>query len=318
MDTLSRRSALCLLGTAGVAGASAAAGPGFVPPALAAKARKRRTVLRRLGPKVVINSGSTLIGMSAPAAVWSARARAVGPGLGARRIFADLAKGPTSQIRLIEQAHADGLLPVVSYKVGGDAAGAAAGKYNAVAEKAAARLASYGLNTAVTFWHEPYGDIKGNAYAAASQELLPIFKQGRLKVGPILNGWLLDNKVSEFASYCPDELFELWDWFGIDTYQSGSKASPGGRRPAGRVKALSKYLKSRGYGKLPIGVGEYNGFTAQAIAEMGEVLFATPNLWFGCLWNSTGGRGLKLTGKRLNAFQKTLEDPRRARILKAS
>ena len=50
--------------------------------------------------------------MSAPADLWNVRASEVGAGVAARRIFADLARGATSQIRTIERAHADGMLPV--------------------------------------------------------------------------------------------------------------------------------------------------------------------------------------------------------------
>ena len=53
---------------------------------------------------------------------------AVGAGLAARRIFADLGGGATSQIQLVEEAHAAGMLPVISYKVGGDIAGAVDGR----------------------------------------------------------------------------------------------------------------------------------------------------------------------------------------------
>ena len=116
-------------------------------------------------------TGGHLIGMSSPASVWSQRVAEVGPGLAARRIFADLGRGATSQIKLVEQAHAAGMLPVISYKVGGDAAGAASGRFNAVAEQAATRLASYGLPTAVTFWHEPHGDMTAAQYVAASKQL---------------------------------------------------------------------------------------------------------------------------------------------------
>lgn len=273
--------------------------------------------LRRLGPRPVIRSRTTLIGMSAPADVWDDRVRAVGGGLGARRIFADLADGPDSQLRLVEQTHAAGMLPVISYKVGGDVSGAVAGEYNAVAERAAAKLASYGRATAVTFWHEPHGDLSGAEYAAASEQLLPIFRRGRLKVGPILNGWLLDNQQSTFASYCPDRLFKLWHWFGIDTYESGTMESPGDHKPAGRVAALAAYLRSRGHGGMPIGVGEYNGYSGETIAAAGRALFRTPNVWFGCLWNSTGGRGWELSGDRLDAFRDTLADPRRTRTARS-
>jgi hypothetical protein len=261
----------------------------------------------------------TIIGMSAPASSWALRTREVGPGLAARRIFADLANGATSQIKLVEEAHRAGQLPVISYKVGGDVTGAINGKYNAVAKEAAARLASYGLPTAVTIWHEPYGDLTGAQYAAMTKQILPSFKRGSLRVGPILNGWLLDNKVSTFATYCPNELFGLWDWFGIDTYESGTISSPGKIKPADRIPKLSKYLSSRGFSR-PLGVGEYNGYSAATIAAVGEALMGTPNVWFGCMWNSTtdGGKGEVLTGSRLEAFRGTLRDMRSCEPLRVA
>ena len=205
------------------------------------------------------------------------------------------------------------MLPVISYKVGGDAAGAASGRFNAVAEQAATRLASYGLPTAVTFWHEPYGDMTGGAVRrgeqAAAADLQARRAAGRsdpqrLAAGPPAG--------PTFASYCPDELFEIWDWFGIDTYESGTMAAPGPSKPAapdpGRWRT---FLTSRGH-DLPLGVGEYNGYSAETIAAAGEALLSTPNVWFGCLWNSSGGKGVALTGDRLAAFQRTLADARSA------
>ena len=38
--------------------------------------------------------------------------------------------------------------------------------------------------------------------------------------GSLFDGWLLDNQVDAFAFYCPDDLFGVWDWFGIDTYEA--------------------------------------------------------------------------------------------------
>jgi hypothetical protein len=149
-----------------------------------------RVHYRIVGP---VPLGAALIGMSAPSNEWAQRVGEVGPGLAARRIYADLAAGAGSQIGLVEEAHRAGMLPVISYKVGGDVAGAISGKYNAVADQAAAKLASYGLPTAVTFWHEPNPDMTGAEYVAASKQLLPVFRRGELRVGPILNGWLLDN-----------------------------------------------------------------------------------------------------------------------------
>jgi len=271
--------------------------------------RYRHRVHYRVASRI---SGGPLIGMSAPNAQWDQRVREVGPGLGARRIFADLAAGATSQLKSVEAAHRAGMLPVISYKVGGDIAGAVAGKYNAVAEQAAARLASYGLPTAVTFWHEPHNDMTTAQYVAASKQILPAFKRGHLRVGPLLNGFLLDRQQDLFGEYCPDELMELWDWIGIDTYQLGSLEKPGKADPGARIKALSTYVKKRGY-DLPLGVGEYNGFTAEAIRSAGKALLTTPNVWFGCVWNSQLERNYVLTGERLQAFRETLSDPRVAR-----
>ena len=244
--------------------------------------------------------------------MWDQRVSEVGGGIAARRIFADLGAGATSQIKLVEAAHAAGMLPVISYKVGGDVAGAVSGKYNAVAEQAAAKLASYGLPTAVAFWHEPNPDMTGAEYAAASRQLLPIFRRGELRTGPILNGWLLDRQQDVFASYCPEDLFGLWDWFGIDTYESGTMDNPGDNKPADRIPALSQFLAARGHGDLALGVGEYNGYSAATISAAGEALLTTPNVWFGCLWNSSGGKGVPLSGDRLAAFRQTLADPRSA------
>ena len=168
----------------------------------------------------------------------------MGPGLAARRIFADLGSGATSQIKLVEQAHAAGMLPVISYKVGGDVSGAVAGRFNAVAAQAAAKLASYDKPTAVTFWHEPHGDMTPAQYVAASKQILPDLQAGQApgRSDPERVA-ARQPAVATFASYCPDEMFGLWDWFGIDTYESGTMESPGSRKPADRIPALSSYLR---------------------------------------------------------------------------
>jgi hypothetical protein len=251
-------------------------------------------------------TGLTRIGMSAPTDLWAQRVAEVGAGLTARRIFADLANGADDKIRIIEQAHAAGMMPVISYKVGGDAAGAAAGRFNAVAEQAASRLASYGLPTTVSFWHEPNPDLSGSQYVAASKQILPLFKRGRVKVGPILNGWLLDRNLPTLAPYCPDEMFGIWDWFGIDTYHS----SPDGIMPGERIPKLVSFLNGRGFTSIPLGVGEYNGYTAEAIASSGEVFLAEKRVRFACVWNSSAANFIPLAGDRLTAFKRTLADPR--------
>lgn len=270
---------------------------------------RRNTRFEVTRPPIVKGSGTALIGMSAPAAVWSQRVRAVGGGLAARRIFADLAEGPTSQLNLVAEAHAAGMLPVISYKVGGNASSAISGGFDNVAIQAAAKLAAFGRPTAVSLWHEPHGDLTPGQYVALQTRLLPTFKRGELRVGPILNGWLLDNQMPAFSAYCPPEMFALWDWVGIDTYESGTPQNPGSRKPADRIRALSVFVRSRGC-DLPLGVGEYNGHSPATITAAGEALLGTPNVWFGCLWNSTAGQSWELSGDRLAAFRATLADPR--------
>jgi len=308
MQTTSRRNVLRLFGgaaSAGIVGVSSVSG---LAPSFAAPDTRD---LRRSRAAAVAAAGTTLIGMSSPASLWDQRVREVGPGLGARRIFADLASGPTSQLRLVEQAHAAGMLPVISYKVGGDVNGAVSGKFNAVAAQAAARLAAYGKPTAVTFWHEPHGNLTPAQYVAASKQILPQFKRDQLRVGPILNGWLLDRQLSTFASYAPDEMFSLWDWFGIDTYQPGTISSPNTSvMPVDRLTKLVDWLADQGHAAMPVGVGEYNGFSAAAIQGMGEGLLSIPNVWFGCVWNVEAARAGILTGDRLTAFKATKADPR--------
>lgn len=304
MEPVTRRNALRLVGagaSAGVVGTPLLAG-GISAPLYAGDPvlNGRRTGIRR-----TLATGVPHLGMSSPADVWDQRLSAVGPGVTARRIFADLAQGPDSQLRLVTQAHRAGQLPVISYKVGGDVEGAISGRFDEVAAAAAARLAAFDQPTAVTFWHEPHGDMTPSQYVAASRRILPAFQRGRLKVGPLLNGWLLDRQVETFASYTSDELFELWDWFGLDTYESGTLDSPGEIKPASRIRAARRFLKSRGV-DLPLGIGEYNGYSAQSIEDVGRALLTTRDVWFGCVWNSTGGKGYELTGDRLSAYRRSL------------
>ena len=256
----------------------------------------------------------TLVGMSAPADAWDARLSAVGAGVAARRIYADLAAGYLSQIKTVERAHADGMMPVISYKVGGDVAGAVNGAYNAVAEQAAAKLASYGRPTAVSFWHEPNTDLSPADHVAASKQILPYFKRGELRVGPILNGFLLDNQVDTFAAFTPDEMFGLWDYVGIDTYEGGTAANPGPRKPADRIYALKELPDLPGLRPSDRRRGVQR-FQRHDHRRGREALLGTPDVWFGILWNAAADVDWVLSGDRLTAFQQTLADARAAEPL---
>lgn len=253
----------------------------------------------------------TLIGMSAPADVWDQRIAEVGPGIGARRIFADLRSDGLHRLDVVRQAIADGMLPVLSYKVP-DVTSAIAGAYDAWAERAATQLDALDADIAVTIWHEPRGDMTGAQFVALHERLIPILGRGKVTVGPIMNGWLLDRTATtvEFGTFTSTKLLGLWDWFGIDSYQSltNLELSPGDRIPP-----LVQFLADRGHPDMDILVGEYNAHTAATVTEAGEVFLSTPQVKVACVWNSTGtgtAGATPLSGVRLEAFKGTLADER--------
>jgi len=242
---------------------------------------------------------TTVIGMSAPANLWDQRLRDVGgAGIKARRIFGDLTADGRSQSGLIEAAVRAGMTPVVSYKGTPTAA-----NVKAVRDY----LASLGVEVYATWHHEPHGDMTPAAFRDGSKVFLGARSDG-VKVGPILNGWLLDRRRTDFVSYTSPELMAAWDFFGFDTYQSDAQSTT---YPGHRIPALLEVLASAGRADMPVVVGEYNGWTAEAIAESGSIFLDCPNVVIACMWNSgPTGLGTPLEGERLAAFQRTLRDPR--------
>jgi hypothetical protein len=250
-----------------------------------------------------------VIGMSSPATVWDQRLEQVGPnGVTARRIFAWLQTGGNDQINLVTDAVDNGLMPVISYKVA-SVPNAINGAYDDEAEQAATLLAAFDVPIRLAIWHEPHGDMTPAQFVALNERLLPIFKRGKVKVGCFLNGWLLDRRVPDFDTYTSPALFGLWDWFGIDTYESGTIDQPGDIKPGDRIPKLIAYLDDKG-SQLPVGIGEYNGYTGESIAAAGEAILACDRLEFACMWNATTGKGYVLEGARLEAFKATKADPR--------
>ena len=278
MDTLSRRTTLQMFGGfAGAAAVSAAAGIGMPAPTFATDARSASTrTLRRLGPKPVFKSGTTLIGMSAPAGVWDARVAAVGAGLGARRIFADLAAGPTSQIKLVEQAHADGMLPVISYKVGGDAAGAAAGRYNDAAEQAAAKLASYDLPPPSPSGTSRTATSPGRSMPpSASRSCRSSGAAGSRSARSSTAGCSTTSSPPSRRT-APMSCSTLWDWFGIDTYESGHDRVARrlqARRPHPRAQEVPEGARARRDADRG---GRVQRLQRRVHRRHGEALFTTP------------------------------------------
>ena len=254
-----------------------------------------------------------VIGMSAPANLWDTRIQEVGTnGVRARRIFADLSESGSSQLPLIRKAIADGMTPVISYKVPNPAT-LANGGYDTWLATLRTQLNDLNAPVTATFWHEPHGNMDPAVFRAASLKFFHGVDSPDIAVGPILNGWLLDRRVAEFASYTDANLLNKWEFVAVDSYQSGTPTNPGTDMPARAIPLLENWMDSVGHPDTPLGLGEYNGFSAKAIADAGEILLSTPEVWFGLAWNSTAGAYVPLTGDRITAFQNTKADPRAMR-----
>lgn len=250
-----------------------------------------------------------LIGMSAPADQWTQRLSEVGAcGVESRRIFAQLTSNGQNQSALIQQAVSQGMMPVISYKVPNPTT-MASGGYDTWVTAARNYLAGLGVQVTATYWHEPHGDMTPAQFTAGSQRFFDRMQAPNIAVGPILNGWLLDRRVSDFASYTTPALLNEWDFLGLDTYQEGTAADPG-PNPGRAVPLAETWLDSQGHPDLLIGVGEYNGYTADAIEYAGETLLSTPEVWFGSVWNQAGAEFTPLTGTRLAAYKATKADAR--------
>ena len=259
-----------------------------------------------------------VIGMSAPVDKWDARIKEVGAaGVRSRRIFADLSASGSSQLPLIRQAIADGMIPVISYKVPNPTTFANGG-YDAWLATLKSQLNALGAPVTATYWHEPHTDMTPAVFRAGSQRFLDVVQGPDVAVGPILNGWLMDNMKAttraNFDEYTSPALLAAWDFVGVDSYQAGTATAPNGALlPARAVPKLATWLDAQGFPDKKIVLGEYNGFTASAIQQAGEWILSTPELWIGNVWNTDHSTFSALTGDRISAYQATKSDPRALR-----
>ena len=140
MESLSRRNALRTVAAAGLAtvGAPVIGGAALTPASAGRKVfvgTPHVSALHGLPTSMsyTLATGVPHFGMSAPVDQWDRALASVGAGVTSRRIFADLGLGANNQLSLVASAHRAGLLPVISYKVGGDVEGAICGEFGAVA-----------------------------------------------------------------------------------------------------------------------------------------------------------------------------------------
>lgn len=245
---------------------------------------------------------TTRIGMSAPANLWNQRLSEVGPeGITARRIFCTemSIKGRLDEIGEALRAK---MLPVLSFKGTPSASNVANLKHE---------LEALNADVTATWHHEPRGDWSGADFCRHSETFLAV-KSARVKVGPILNGFLLNNPrtMPEWETFSTPALLDAWDFLGVDLYQREG----GTEVPGSQIPKLNAWLEQKGHKGMDIIVGEYNSFEASSIAAAGETFLSTPNVTVACVWNSTGKPGTQehvpLEGERLAAYKATKTDPR--------
>ena len=196
-------------------------------------------------------SSARQIGMSANASEWDQRlAEVTRPGITARRIFNQtLPSDGRDGASLIEAAGAAGMTPVVSYKLPSFSRAALdSGTYDAGITAASNYLNGLGVPVYATIWHEPSPDVSGVDFQAIHRRLAPLLKNPNVKVGPILNTWVLDNSSNypKFDGYVADDL--------IAQSKSNREA----------LTALVKFEVDKGLGRVGLAsVDEVNELTAR-------------------------------------------------------
>lgn len=250
-------------------------------------------------PDTPTTSPAPLIGMSAPANLWASRKAAVEQGGGklqARRVFL---QGLTSSLALVEAAHAEGLLPIVSFKPGpwGDVA---AGKSDAALKALSQRLAALGKPVVVTLHHEP--DTKStppdvgeggtaSEFAAMYARAIPLLKAApNVQVWVIMNGWWWDGSRGaltddQIAAWLPPAVRSLLDGVASDDYSPAG----GGNPAVNKTRNRAEWAKRMGDVKA-LGIGETNAYTAAELADVFAFVKSEPLFRGGwaLVWNSTG------------------------------
>lgn len=254
----------------------------------------------------------TVIGMATPVAQWNARLAEVGP-VKARRLFGEL-DAPDRLVALTTSETQAGRLPVLSVKVPlNDWRGMGDGRYDGMLHALGRRLhdaTSGGLRPFLAVHHEPQGDGSPTDYAHMQRRALSILGEyANLDVGVIVNGFWFSPKAqglpdTEVAQWLPQDVLDLCETVACDTYHGGTTAAPG-ESAAPKVRGFSAWATRLGLDSL--GLGEWNGLTAQAILDTGDAIAADPRFRFACVYNSEAnnrdGVSWVLTGDRLTAFQ---------------
>lgn len=251
-------------------------------------------------------------GMAAPVDQWGTRLSEVGD-IEARRVFGQLAS-PDRALQIARDELAAGRMPVISFKVPEtDWAGAGAGRYDELLRYVTRELAAPGGRVFVTLHHEPAGDGTPDDYASMMRHALPILgAAANVDAGPILNGFWWSStgqglSDAEIARWLPADVLAESEVVAADTYQTVF-----GERTVelADTKILNFSAWARRVGVERLGIAEYNGSSAGALAAAGRAVLADPRMQFALVYNSNlegpPGRQLVLSGPRLEAFRQTL------------
>lgn len=242
---------------------------------------------------------------------WDTKLTMVGPnGITGRRWYGNITSAGNDKASSIAATIADGMTVCLSDKVPSFTL-AASGSYDAWAQARANHLQSYGVPIYYAIWHEPYDDMTAAEFTAMQRRLIPFFAaKSNIKVGFVLHGWLLDNpslSAARFNAYIDQSLMDdgSYDFAGIDSYQTGSDASPGSVWPHHRLAPLKTALAAKGKSAMHILIGEWNAWRADAMTASGNAIGDDPQVEWAFFWNNTGGVGKELTAgdPRLSAFQ---------------
>ena len=151
------------------------------------------------------------------------------------------------------------------------------------------------------------------------RHVLPILAPpANVDAGVIVNGYWWGRSQgytdAEIAQWLPADVLRLSEIVGADTYQSGTPSSPG-ENAAGKIRRLSLWATRVGVTRL--GLGEYNGLTAEALKAAGDAVLADRRFVFASVFNSSrnnrAGVNWTLTGDRLAAFKATVAQSRALR-----
>jgi hypothetical protein len=263
-------------------------------------------------------TSKALLGMSAPNSLWSQRVSEVGTGLKARRLFFS---GFAASLSLATTACNAGMTPIMSFKADPYTwAQIAAGSADADLRALATKLNALPCNVFVTIHHEPASGAgtplvgeSGSAtdYANMMSHALPILGGaigGKVKVGPIGNGWWFNTKGG-----LSDAVLKVWvspavlaasDFVAADTYQGTATAET----VAAKIENMGAWAR-RTPGVRALGLGEFNMQTAQGMTDATTALGADPLFAFGCVWNMDGTGAANahvLTGAMLTNFKYAL------------